>query len=215
MANKSLILGVVVLCALPAASPAQVLLTENFDSVPVMASSRTTETIGQFTATNFGISRQPMPGVSGICRPPAASGHCLVLFNQTGTFVSQPVMVVEGETYLLTASLQGNSLSGSTLNSATEVTIAPVGSRTDLFTDSAVLANGSPLVSRIVTGRFTAPRSEDVVLSFTGVPGSGERAAGMVIDNILLTSAPEPATLGLMVLGVLAGVGLAGRKRRN
>jgi hypothetical protein len=37
----------------------------------------------------------------------------------------------------------------------------------------------------------------------------------MVIDNILLTSAPEPATLGLMVLGVLAGVGLAGRKRRN
>jgi hypothetical protein len=122
-------------------------------------------------------------------------------------------MVVEGETYLLTASLQGNSLAG--LNSSTEVTIAPVGSRTDLFTDSAVLANGSSLVSRMVTGRFTAPRSEDVVLSFTGVPGSGERTNGMVIDDIVLRSAAEPATLGLMLLGLLGGAGFAGRRSKR
>jgi hypothetical protein len=39
----------------------------------------------------------------------------------------------------------------------------------------------------------------------------------MVVDNVLLTGTPtpEPATLGLLVLGLLGGVGLAGRKRRN
>jgi hypothetical protein len=36
----------------------------------------------------------------------------------------------------------------------------------------------------------------------------------MVIDNILLVGAPEPATLGLLTLGLL-GAGFAGRKLKN
>jgi hypothetical protein len=44
--------------------------------------------------------------------------------------------------------------------------------------------------------------------------GAGaNRTNGMLIDNISL-AVPEPATLGLMALGLL-GAGFAGRRRRN
>jgi hypothetical protein len=39
----------------------------------------------------------------------------------------------------------------------------------------------------------------------------------MVVDNVSLTGTPtpEPATLGLMVLGLLGGAGFARRKRKS
>jgi hypothetical protein len=52
-----------------------------------------------------------------------------------------------------------------------------------------------------------------VFLLFKGT-GDVNRTAGMVIDNIRLVGALEPATLGLMALGLL-GAGFAGRKRSN
>jgi hypothetical protein len=60
----------------------------------------------------------------------------------------------------------------------------------------------------------TTVRRESVFLLFKGT-GDVNRTAGMVIDNILLVGAPEPATLGLMALGLLGGAAFAGRKRRN
>jgi hypothetical protein len=37
----------------------------------------------------------------------------------------------------------------------------------------------------------------------------------MVIDDIVLRSAAEPATLGLMLLGLLGGAGFAGRRSKR
>jgi hypothetical protein len=50
----------------------------------------------------------------------------------------------------------------------------------------------------------------------TFVPGSGGLVFpfDLVFHSVPATGAPEPATLGLMVLGLL-GAGFAGRKRRN
>jgi hypothetical protein len=54
-------------------------------------------------------------------------------------------------------------------------------------------------------------------LEKTFVPsGSGGLTEGtyLVFHSVPATGAPEPATLGLMVLGLL-GAGFAGRRRRN
>jgi hypothetical protein len=210
MANKSLILGVVVLCALPAASQAQVLLSENFDALTPGIVPNGAKVGPDFTGTNVviaGIGHNP-----GNCRPPAASGNCLVLQNATGSLVSVPVTLLGGHTYDLSFDLQGNSLTGSTTSSTATVTLG------SFFDHTITLDNGSPLKAAFVRDPITVPTTVrgpvSVDLSFKGT-GVVSRTAGMVIDNILLVSAPEPATLGLLALGLLGGAGFAGRTRRG
>jgi hypothetical protein len=54
------------------------------------------------------------------------------------------------------------------------------------------------------------PETVNLRFAASGPGGNG----GISLDNIFLASAPEPATLGLLALGLL-GAGFAGRKRRN
>jgi hypothetical protein len=54
----------------------------------------------------------------------------------------------------------------------------------------------------------TTPEMVQLIFKASGPAGNN----GAVLDNVYL--APEPATLGLMALGLL-GAGFAGRKRRS
>jgi hypothetical protein len=80
------------------------------------------------------------------------------------------------------------------------------------------LANGSPISSTEVTQVITVATPDNVVLEFAGT-GTVSRTAGMIVDNVLLTGTPtpEPATLGLMALGLLGGAvaGFAKRKPKS
>jgi hypothetical protein len=209
MTNKSLILGIVAVCALPAASQAQVLINENFDTLTPGTVPNGAKVGPDFTGTNVVIVGPA--NNHGSCRPPA-SGNCLALQNHTGSLVSVPVTLLGGHTYDLSFDVQGNSLVPNTTSSTATVTLGSFFDRT--FT----LTNGSPTDFMSVIDPITVPTSMSrlsVVLAFNGTGSASEsRTNGTVIDNILLVAAPEPATLGLLVLG-LFGAGFAGRKRRT
>jgi hypothetical protein len=203
MTKKSLILSVVAVCALPAGSQAQVLLNENFDTLATTSPGFSGPVGPDFTGSNVQIR-------SDVCRAPA-SGHCLVLQNALGKLTSEVVTLDPGVRYVLSFDLVGNGLTGHTTESQTLVTFGSV------FDHTYTLANGSPTASAEVMQAITVsmPETLDLVFAGTGV----SRTAGMVVDNISLTGVPtpEPATLGLMVLGLLggAGAGFARRKRQT
>jgi hypothetical protein len=203
MTNKSLIVGVVTLCALPAAALAQVtLFSENFDTLATTSPGFSGPVGPDFTGSNVQIR-------SDVCRAPAAV-HCLVLQNALGTLTSKMVTLDPGIRYVLSFDLVGNGLAGHTTDSVTVVTLG------SLFDHTYTLANGSPVASTEVTQAITVSMPQTLDLVFGPMAGSPSRTFGMVVDNISLTgvATPEPATLGLLALGLL-GAGFAGRKRRN
>jgi hypothetical protein len=114
--------------------------------------------------------------------------------------------------YVLSFDLVGNGATGAATTSVTTVKLGPAGS---LFDHVYTLNNGSPTSATEVTQTFTVTMPETVNLVFSGTGIS--RTAGMVVDNVSLTGipTPEPATLGLMVLGLLGAVGFAKRKRQT
>jgi hypothetical protein len=204
MTKKSLILGVVTLCALPAAGHAQVLLSENFDALTPTAAGFSGPVGPDFMGANVQIS-------GTACRAPA-SGRCLVLQNHTGTLTSKMVTLDPGIRYTLSFDLVGN---GGTANTTTSVATVTLG---DKFDHVYTLANGSPVSSTEVTQVITVATPDNVDLEFAGT-GTVSRTAGMIVDNVLLTGTPtpEPATLGLMALGLLGGAvaGFAKRKPKS
>jgi hypothetical protein len=196
--HKQLILGVVTLCALPAASQAQVLLSENFNALTPAPFTTATEAVGpEFTASHFRIAGP----TAGNCTSPA-SGSCIVLQNATGSLTSIPVTLEAGKAYFLSFDILGNGLAGGT--SVTNVTLGSVFDQTFTLTNSP---RQTEMVNEVI--RPTSNITTDLIFHGAGV----SRTAGMFIDNVRL-AVPEPATLGLMVLGLL-GAGFAGRKRRN
>jgi hypothetical protein len=204
--HRQLMLGFVTLCVLPAAAVAQVtLLSENFDSLATTMAGFSGPVGPDFMGTNVQISGGP----TGVCNAPA-SGNCLVLQNALGVLTSKMVTLDPGIRYVLSFDLVGNSLTGNTTSSVATVTLG------SLFDHTYTLTNGSPIASTEVTQALTVSMPETLDLTFAGT-GSVSRTAGMVVDNILLTGTPtpEPATLGLMVLGLLGAAGFAKRKRQT
>jgi hypothetical protein len=193
--HRQLMLGFVTLCALPAASQAQVLLNENFNALTPIPFTTGTQAVGpEFTASHFAL-------MSGC--PSPASGNCIVLQNALGSLTSIPVTLDAGKVYDLSFDLRGNGIAGGT--SVTTVTLGSAFAQT--FTLNNPPPTGSDMVSEVL--RPTSNITTDLIFKGAGV----SRTSGMLIDNISL-AVPEPATLGLMILG-LFGAGFAGRKRRN
>jgi hypothetical protein len=72
--RKHLILGVVALCALPAAAFAQVLIEENFNEIPTRTPLFSGPIGPDFTGTNVRIvGTMPTPVAPTLCRPPASA----------------------------------------------------------------------------------------------------------------------------------------------
>jgi hypothetical protein len=201
MTNKSLILGVVTLCALPAASQAQVLLSENFNELATTAPMVVVgpAAVGpDFTGIRFQIT--------GACTAPA-SGHCLILNGgATANSLTSKMITLQPGNYSLSFDALGNINAAAGTTNVLEVALGS-------FTHDITLTNNRPPGSAAYSHTITVPSTETVDLMFKGVGTIG--ANGPIIDNIRLAGVPEPATLGLMAFGLLGAGLFAGRKRRN
>jgi hypothetical protein len=214
MTNKSLILGVVALCALPVAGHAQVLLSENFNGLAQVTSVSSGPVGTQFTGTNYrilGPGTAPCSG-AGITQP---GNHCLVLTGlaavSSSTLVSKPVTLEAGTTYLLSFDAFGNA--GTTINS-NELKVT-LGDDFNGSTGMTFMLSNSPVSGGREEFSIMPTSTQSVSLMFSSLSRNiGNN--GPVLDNIVL-EAPEPATLGLLALGLLggAGAGFARRKHRN
>jgi hypothetical protein len=211
MRKQRLILGVVMLCALPAPGfAATTLLSENFNALTPQLSATSAGAFSAISGTNVDIVGGGLFG--SLCVAPEA-GNCIDLDGTGGN--SQGVLrsntaftLMPGVNYFLSFDLIGSQRGNTT--SAT-VTFGP-------FSQTFTLAS-SDVSSGIVSNELvTVSAPTTTFLTFTSdTPGN----VGTVLDNVVITSSgnpvtgvPEPGTLGLLALG-LAGVGLARRKRRG
>jgi hypothetical protein len=220
MTNKSLILGVVALCALPAAALAQVpLLSENFDT----RMPGTTNFGPFFTGVNAIVrgnilNGAPFQSGPNFCLQSPPPNNCAAFSGFNGSMTSIPVTLEPGNNYLLSYALFGDrtvTTVGNTINAL--VTLGPVGDPSEFYDQSYTLTQFSTagvVKNAVILPSVSVPTQ--AVLIFKGTdPHSGRGSAS--VDDIVLTEAPEPATLGLLALGLLggAGAGFVRRKRRS
>ena len=195
---KQLVPWFLALCALPAATQAAVLLDENFN---------------ELTPQNNAVSVGALEAVAGLpdsvdivsgaeCAPPE-SGNC-VQMNGQGFGRLQSRLVFQPGQYFLSFDLIGSSV----------------------VTNTTVSLGDARLVFKLQPGDTTSGivKNELVTVDSIGSPrlfiaSNTFGAVGALLDNVVVSTTPvgvgvpEPATLGLLALGI-AGLGLAGRRKR-
>jgi len=198
---KQLVPWFLALCALPAASQADVLLDENFNE---LTPENNAVDVGAFKA-QFGLSSS-VDIVSGAECPAPASGNCVQL-NGSGPpmrfGVLQSKMSFSPGTYFVSFDLINPS------DIATSATVT-LGETRELFQ----LPAHDETTGVVKNADFTVGSigSPQLVIS------SGGFNIGAILDNVIVSTTPvgvgvpEPATLGLLALGI-AGVGFATRRR--
>jgi len=195
---KQLLPWFLVLCALPAATQATILLDENFNE---LTPQNNAVSVGAFAA----LTGSPVDIVSGAQCPAPASGVCVQLDGSGPPAVPgriQSRMMFPAGTYFVSFDLV--SPSGVTTNSTVSL------GNTRL---SEVLGPGDDAI--VKNQQFTVVGStlNQLLIASNTLP------VGAVLDNVIVSTTPigagvpEPATLGLLALGI-AGVGFATRRRR-
>lgn len=207
---KQLLPALVALCALPAAGQAATLLSENFNELTPMLSATSAGAFSAIDGTNVDIVGGALYG--SLCVAPAA-GNCIDLDgtattgpagNPQGILRSNSAFtLMPGVNYFLSFDLLGSQRG---VTASTTVTFGPYNNTFTLTSPSGVVTDALVTVSTPTTAYLTFA---------SNTPGN----VGNLLDNVAITSSPakgvpEPATLGLMALG-LAGAGFARRKRRG
>jgi hypothetical protein len=211
MKTKQLISGVVALCALPAAGWAgTTLLNENFDELTPGLTQTSAGAFATINGTNIDVVGGAVFG--SLCVAPE-SGNCVDMDGSGGKSQGvlqskSPVTLVPGVNYFLSFDLIGSRRG---LTTSTTVNFGP-------YSQTFILASGNDTSGVVSDTLVTVIAPTSAFLTFTSNTAGN---VGALLDDVVVTSSspvttgvPEPATLGLLALG-LAGVGFARRKRAS
>jgi hypothetical protein len=197
-------------CALSlAAAPmyaGTIVFNENFDE---LTTGLSVTSVGQFTAingTNVDIVSAPSGWSSLVVAP--ESGNVVDLGGSGGDWAGQlqsTAITLAPGTYALSFDLVGSQRGPTT---STSVTLGPtVGPY--LYDQNFTLTSGDD-IDGIVTAGFTVTSPETVYLTFTDTGSSAN--IGSLLDNVEISSTPEPSSLLLLGSGLAM---LAGWSRRK
>jgi hypothetical protein len=206
---KHLLPFLVALCALPASGYAATLLDENFDELTPALGVTSAGAFSAISGTNVDIVGGSLFG--SLCTGPE-SGNCIDMDgtggNPQGILRSNSSFtLMPGVNYYLSFDLIGSQRGPM---ASTSVTFGP-------YSQTFALASSDDTSGVVSNMLITVSAPTTTYLTFTSnTPGD----IGDVLDNVVLTSSspttgvPEPATFGLMALG-LTGLGFAARRRRS
>jgi hypothetical protein len=175
------------LTVLSGTSQASIIFSENFDTVPVVLN--TTGTIGNFTVTSGNVDivgTNPTNNFGSLCVAPE-SVNCVDLDGNTEGQITSAVITLPIGSYALAFDLNGSQRGNTT---STTVTFAT-------FSHTYTLLSGDTNSFSVPITITTAGTSQIVFTSNT--PGG----LGSLIDNVSVTSVPEPASI-LLMMGALS-----------
>jgi hypothetical protein len=165
--------------------------------------------------TEFGSQNQNLWQAPG--NQPNIGTHVMALDGASGSqgALQQTINgLVAGQTYTLTFDWAAGQLQSRNAGSLTEQLDVTLGSQSIVNTSVDNYANHGSSPWQEVSMTFTAANSGSQVLSFLSIGTPGEDPPMALLDNVSLTGGvPEPATWGLMLVGVGA-IGATLRRRR-
>jgi len=197
MMTRQLVPCFLILCALPAASQAAILLDENFNELKPQNNA---VDLGELKAV-AGVP-DSVDIVSGAECPAPESGNCVELNGAGFGRLESKITVSPGKYFLSFDLINAPGVTTNTTVSLGDTRLAiklGPGDTTDIVLNQLVTVDtiGSP---RLFIASNTFGR------------------VGALLDNVIISTtplvgAPEPATFGLLALGI-AGAGLCARRRR-
>jgi len=215
MKISTLLIAASLVTAAGSANAADLIVNGGFNNGGTVAAPGggfTTLGSGSGAMTGWTVSGGDIDWIRGYWQSADGDGFSVDLNGNTPGAVSQTINTVSGQTYHLTFDLSANP--DSTVDSTRVAVLGANGSTIGTADYTLTPANSKAnMLWQGQTFDFMA-NSGTTVISFTSGNTVGDCCYGAAIDNVAVAGVPEPATWGLMTLGVgLAGFAL--RRRRS